>query len=145
MSTILAGHFQRQDQADQARLDLIEAGFPEDQISTFFLNQPGQHDLHEFGGDRERSPGAKEIPSAVVQGVASGGAVGVAEAGGENAVEPRKPGMLVAVGLAEPLDQGRVLDVLRTLGANHIERAQGTIVDGDWIDFDPLSAPVPAS
>jgi hypothetical protein len=67
---------------------------------------------------------------------------GEQEEGGENVIEPRKPGMLVAVAVADPVEEGRALEVLRDLGAHHIERAEGTIVDGDWVDFDPLSMPV---
>jgi hypothetical protein len=66
---------------------------------------------------------------------------GEPEEGGENTLEPRKPGMLVAVALADPAEEARVLEVLRDLGAHHIERAEGTIADGDWVDFDPLSMP----
>ena len=61
---------------------------------------------------------------------------------GENRFEPRKAGMLVAVALAGPDDEQRALDVLRQLGSDHIERASGTILNGDWTDFDPLSLPV---
>ena len=49
--------------------------------------------------------------------------------------------MLVAVALDDPAQEGRALEVLRDLGAHHIERAEGSIVDGDWVDFDPLSVP----
>ncbi len=183
MSTIVAGHFQLQDQIAQARAELMEAGFPEDRISSFFLNQPGQHDMIAIGGDRVQSPGAEESPLGVVEGAAAGGAVGAAiglstiaatgpigplvgglvgahvgslysfakmkEAGeseqgghGENAFEPRKPGMLVAVAADQPGDEEKALAVLHRLGSDHIERADGTIANGDWTDFDPLSLPV---
>ena len=182
MSTIVAGHFQLQDEVDNARRELVHAGFPEDQISAFYLNQPGQHDLTPIGGDRIESPGAKETPEGIVQGAATGGAVGVAvgaatsvvtgpvgpivgglvgahvgslfslakmkdrgeheEGGAENRYEPRKAGMLVAVAADQPEAEARALDVLRSLGSHHIERAKGTIRDGDWTDFDPLSLPV---
>ena len=78
MSTIIAGHFQTQDEVDQARRELANAGFPGDQISGFFVNQPGQHDLTAIGGDNVLSPGAKETPVGVVEGAATGGAVGLA-------------------------------------------------------------------
>src|SRR4051812_19593910 len=78
MSTIVAGHFLLQDQVDHARRELVRAGFPEDQISAFYLNQPGQHDLTPIGGDRIDSPGAQETPVGVAQGAATGGAVGAA-------------------------------------------------------------------
>jgi hypothetical protein len=181
MSTIVAGHFQLQDEVDNARSELVGAGFAEDRISSFFVNQPGQHDMTPLGGDHLQSPGAKETPVGVLEGAAAGGAVGLVlgavttpvtgpvgpivgglvgahvgslfsfskmkepgeqEEGGENVIEPRKPGMLVAVAVADPVEEVRALEVLRELGAHHIERAEGTIVDGDWVDFDPLSMPV---
>ncbi|WP_426107671.1 hypothetical protein [Massilia sp. TSP1-1-2] len=183
MSTIVAGHFQLQDHVEQARNELQRAGFAEDRISSFYVNQPGQHDMTAIGGDRVQSPGAAETPEGVLQGAATGGAVGAAiglatsvvtgpagpivgglvgahvgslfsltkmkEAGegeqggtGENRFEPRKAGMLVAVALEQADDEQRVLEVMRRLGSDHIERASGTIVGGDWTDFDPLSLPV---
>lgn len=182
MSTIVAGHFLLQDQVENARRELMRAGFPEDQISAFYLNQPGQHDLTPIGGDRIESPGAQETPEGIAQGAATGGAVGVAigaatsvvtgpagpivgglvgahvgslfslskmkergeheEGGTENRFEPRKAGMLVAVAVEQPDAEARALDVLRSLGSDHIEKAKGTIQNGDWTDFDPLSLPV---
>lgn len=78
MSTIVAGHFQLQDQVAQARRRLAEAGFRKDQISAFYVSQPGQHSLTAIGGDNIASPGAKETPDAVAAGLAGGGAVGAA-------------------------------------------------------------------
>jgi hypothetical protein len=78
MSTIVAGHFQLQDQVEQARNELMRAGFAEERISSFYLNQPGQHDMTAIGGDHIQSPGAKETPTGVVEGAATGGAVGAA-------------------------------------------------------------------
>ena len=78
MSTIVAGHFQIQDQVEQARIELVRAGFQPDQISSFYLSQPGQHDATPIGGDNLISPGAKETPEGVVEGWATGGAVGAA-------------------------------------------------------------------
>lgn len=66
---------------------------------------------------------------------------GEAEEGGENAVPPRTAGMLVAVAFDDGAREGAAVDVLRRLGAHHIERARGNIVDGDWADFDPASLP----
>lgn len=182
MSTIVAGHFQLQDEVDNARRELVRAGFSEDRISAFFLNQPGQHDQTAIGGDHIQSPGAKETPEGVVAGAATGGAIGVAvgaatsvvtgpvgpivgglvgahvgslfslskmkdagegeEGSSENRFEPRQSGMLIAVATDQPEDETRAIDVLRSLGGHHIERAKGTIVGGDWTDFDPLSIPV---
>lgn len=179
MTTIIAGHFQLQEQIDGARQALLEAGYADDRISAFYVNQPGQHDTHELGGDRLLSPGAKESPEGLAKGAATGGAIGAAvgaatvpltgpagpivgglvgahvgslysfshmkdkgepEEGGENTVEPRKSGMMIAVAVDGAGEQ-RAVQVLRDLGAHHIERAEGTIADGDWKDFDPLSTP----
>ena len=74
MSRIIAGHFQLQEQIDAARAALNQAGFSDSRISAFFVNQPGQHDLHALGGDLDISPGAKETPEGVVEGVAVGAA-----------------------------------------------------------------------
>jgi hypothetical protein len=180
MSTIVAGHFQLQNELSAAREQLIGAGFPEDQICGFFLNQPGQHDMTPYGGDHAQSPGAREAPLGVLEGAAAGGALGVAagvasglvagplgplvgglvgahvgslyslhkmkeagepEAGESELDEPRQAGVVLAVALADPSQEARALGVLRELGAHHLERAEGVIVGGDWVDFDPLSTP----
>lgn len=66
---------------------------------------------------------------------------GEPEEGGENAVPPRAAGMLVAVAFDDAGLEAQAVDLLRRLGAHHIERAEGNIVDGDWADFDPASRP----
>ena len=184
MSRIIAGHFQLQDEVAAARVALQQAGFPDSRISAFFVNQPGQHDMHALGGDRDVSPGAKETPEGIAQGVAVGAAVGAgigaatslatgplgpvvgalvgghvgslysfnkmkdageAEKNGENrqqSQQPRHPGMLIAVALSGLHERERALEALHRLGAQHIEEAEGTIANGDWHDFDPLSIPV---
>lgn len=76
MSRIVAAHFQLQDEVDAARAALVRAGFPDSRISAFFVNQPGQHDMHALGGDRDMSPGAKETPEGIAEGAAVGAAVG---------------------------------------------------------------------
>jgi hypothetical protein len=68
---------------------------------------------------------------------------GESEEGGENRAKPREAGMLVAVAVDNPGDEQRALEVLRDLGAHHIERAEGLIENGDWVDFNPNSMPVP--
>ncbi|QYF93809.1 hypothetical protein KY495_00780 [Massilia sp. PAMC28688] len=181
MSTIVAGHFQLQDQVEQARIELMRAGFAEDQISSFYLSQPGQHDATPIGGDNITSPGAKESPEGVVEGLATGGAVGAAvglatspftgpagpvigglvgahvgslfsfskmkeageeeEGGVKNEFVQRHAGMIVAVAFEQEADEQRALEVLQRLGSDQIERARGTIRNGDWTDFDPTSLP----
>lgn len=50
------------------------------------------------------------------------------------------PGMLIAVALDDETQAALALALLRGLGAEYIEQAEGTISDGDWVDFDPLAA-----
>jgi hypothetical protein len=76
MTTIIAGHFQLQDEIADARLALLGAGFAAERISSFYVNPPGQHDLHELGGDHDKSPGARESDEGVVEGGAAGAVAG---------------------------------------------------------------------
>lgn len=78
MSHIIAGHFQTQDEIAEARAALQGAGFGAEDISAFYANPQGQHDVHPLGGDHDDSPGAKESSEGVVQG----GGAGALERGG---------------------------------------------------------------
>ena len=57
----------------------------------------------------------------------------------------RKSGVFVAVGATSSSEQSNAIGVLRARGAADIERAQGSITQSEWIDFDPLAAPVLAA
>ncbi len=63
------------------------------------------------------------------------------EAAARHQVPVRHAGMLVAVSVPDADAEERVIDTLRTLGAADIELSEGTIVNGDWADFDPASRP----
>jgi hypothetical protein len=54
----------------------------------------------------------------------------------------RKSGMLVAVAADDAALQDRAINALQSLGAADIEREEGTIENGDWVDFDPVAPPV---
>jgi len=181
MTQIIAGHFQQQLQVQQAIDQLQNAGFPQDKICAFYLNPPGQHDLFPLGGDRDKSPGAKESGHTMARGAVTGGVIGGAAgiAGGvvagpvapvvgalvgahigslvgslsgmkekdeqeqdnENTITQRKAGMMVAVSTEQSDNEHDAVEILRSLGAEQIERADGTISEGNWEDFDPLKAP----
>jgi hypothetical protein len=53
----------------------------------------------------------------------------------------RHAGMMIAVSVSEPSSEPVAINLLRSLGAADIERAEGDIVDGDWKDFDPVAPP----
>jgi len=166
--TIIAGRFDTFDDANAAKARLVEQGFPQDAISVFFNNPPGRHDLTEIGGDEHADPEAKHAAGGAVAGAAAGAGLGLAAmatgpfgvaalaatgayvgalAGAMNATDEthheqptrRASGVIVGV-----LADGREDEAIRTLsdaGADNIERAQGTVVDGDWSDFDPIAVP----
>lgn len=59
----------------------------------------------------------------------------------ENAAPIRQAGMMIAVGVTGRHEEDVAANVLRAAGAADIERAEGSIENGDWVDFDPLSTP----
>lgn len=60
----------------------------------------------------------------------------------ENALPARQAGVFVAVEVADEEAEDRAAELLGSMGAADLERAEGNIVDGDWADFDPSVAPV---
>lgn len=172
--TIIAARFEQQDEAQRAVAALQQAGAPADQISTFYVNPAGQHDLYPIGGDRDESPGSEDSDKGSAAGMGVGGAVGGAAGlatapvtgplgavvgsllgahvgslmgslsqtdNAEDFPPTRRAGMLVAVSISSQDEEQRAIDTLRTIGPTHLERAEGQIVEGDWVDFDPLSSP----
>lgn len=60
-----------------------------------------------------------------------------------NTLPQRKSGMVVAVCVEDVTQENDVIHILQAQHAVQIERAEGTISDGNWIDFNPLTPPVP--
>lgn len=170
MTTIIAGRFSQQDEVQQALAALQQAGGQAGQISSFYVNPAGQHDLYLIGGDRDESPGSQDSDKGMAVGLGAGGVIGGAAgmAAGplgaitgalvgahvgslvgslsqtdeaEDSPPLRKSGMLVAVSIFGADQERHAIDALRAAGATCIERAQGQIINGDWVDFDPLSTP----
>ncbi len=77
MSTIIAGRFDEQTEVDQTVNDLDRAGFAADQIDTFFVNPPGQHDAYPVGGDQDESAGATNADATALGGIGVGAVVGL--------------------------------------------------------------------
>jgi phage tail tape-measure protein len=171
MSTIIAGHLQTQPQIEEAIGELTRAGFASHQIASFYVNPPGRHGAYSIGGDFDKSPGAENTGKGTAAGVAAGAAAGLAAApvigplgplvgahlgglvGGlsqtrdsdesSDADRPHehREGMMIAVAIGDESLRDRAVDVLRALGAFDIEVAEGTIANGDWVDFNPLMPP----
>lgn len=179
-TTIIAGRFEQQAAAEETVEEFERAGFASGRIASFYVNPPGQHDAYTYGGDHEKSPGAKESGTGTALGAAAGGALGAATApllgpvgvvtgglvgahvGGlvgsmskmkergetgdneeetENAAPVRRAGMMVAVAVEDRHQEEQAVDLFRSLGAADIERAEGTIAEGDWTDFNPVEPP----
>jgi hypothetical protein len=75
-----------------------------------------------------------------------GGLAGATSESEEHDDEPqriwRRPAaVMAAVAVNDAARERAALDALRTTGAHNIERADGEIRDGDWIDFDPIASP----
>jgi hypothetical protein len=176
VSTIIAGRFQTQDEGTKAVSQLVDAGFPIESTSTFFVNPAGQHDQYAVGGDRDISPGAEDAHTGAETGATTGGIAGLAvglatlpilgpaaviagagvgaltgsvsgtmsqlsspdEAGGEKRANEvvRNSGVLAAVAINAAEERQKAIDVLKTLNAEQIEEAEGTIENQDWVDFD---------
>jgi hypothetical protein len=182
MTHIIAGGLQQQEQVQEIIDELQRAAFSENDITSFYLNPPGQHDLLPLGGDRENSPGTKDSGTGSAVGIAGGGIVGAvvglaglpvlgvlapalgaavgshvgslvgsfaemrdkgdAEADGENRYEQRKSGMMVGVNVIDAGEEQIAIRILRSFGAQHIERSEGNIVNGEWLGFNPIAIPV---
>lgn len=101
--------------------------------------------------------GAATIPFLGPAGAAAGAAVGAytgslvgalknmedGEADAEPAesdVEPRRAGVMLAVVVVTASERERAIEVLRE-HAEEVEEAEGTLRNGEWLDFDPR-APV---
>ena len=62
---------------------------------------------------------------------------------GKNEPKIRRAGVLVALRADDPQARDRMADTMRGHGATLVEIAQGDWRDGQWIDFNPESEPVP--
>ena len=69
------------------------------------------------------------------------GPLGAMKDDGEHPPPIRHAGMMVAVEVDGSEQERQAISLLRSLNIADIERTQGTITDGDWIDFDPLQEP----
>ena len=168
--TIVAGRFDTFEAAEIAKERLLDAGFAASGISVFFNNPPGRHDVTEIGGDEHADPEAKKAGGGAIAGAAAGAGVGLAAlatgpfgvaalaatgayvgalAGAVSSTDDhhnaqplrRAAGVMVAALVGDDGREDAAISALRDAGALSIERARGTILDGDWSDFDPVAQP----
>lgn len=77
MTTIIAGRFIGQSDAADAMAELVKSGFLAEQMTSFFVSPPGQHDSYPIGGDENVSAGAEAAGGGAAYGVAGGGGIGL--------------------------------------------------------------------
>ncbi len=157
MATVIAARFQSMEQAQLVLEQLIQKGFSEGKVTSFYVNPPGQHATYPIGGDRYESPGihlfdedstsdsaTKALVEAVI-GVDSTQETHTIAADDldhvNDIVQMRKSGMLVAVELSASNLQDKTVALFIGLGAKDLEKMDGEIINGEWGDFDPLSEP----
>jgi hypothetical protein len=78
MTTIIAGGFQTHESATAAMQRLMDAGVLDENLCSFRVNPPGEHDDTPIGGDHMASPGAGHAGGGSVRGAAIGAAAGAA-------------------------------------------------------------------
>jgi hypothetical protein len=76
MATIIAGGFAVHGEAEAAMQRLRDAGVDDDNLCSFRVNPPGEHDGLAIGGDHHQSPGAHKAGSGSAIGAAVGAAAG---------------------------------------------------------------------
>ncbi|CAN5156412.1 hypothetical protein BH10PSE17_BH10PSE17_03770 [soil metagenome] len=77
MSEIIAGRFATFEQAQQAQTLLQDRGFATDDLSVFYVNPPGRHDMTAVGGDQFADKGTRKSTRGVIVGAVLGALVGV--------------------------------------------------------------------
>ena len=78
MAKILAGRFDTHEQAETAVNALKDAGFGASDVTSFYVNPPGQHAQYPIGGDAHHDEGTKEAGPMAARTAALGGAAGLA-------------------------------------------------------------------
>lgn len=76
MKTLIVGRYDQQAEAENARRELLRAGFAASEMSLFYVNPQGQHALYPVGGDEDESPGTHEAKSGAARGAAGGAGAG---------------------------------------------------------------------
>jgi hypothetical protein len=98
MARIIAGRAETQAQADRAIAALRSAGFPASDITSFYLNPPGQHAEYPIGGDAHHDEGTRHSGKTATAGATIGGVTGAALGAAVGAAA--EPGVTAIAGIA---------------------------------------------
>jgi hypothetical protein len=172
MERIIAGRFHTKEEADVVRAvveGFVEPGDvcvfhnnPPGQHDALALGGDEGEDPEAKGADGSAAGGAVAAGLAAGAVGALGGPVvalaaagvgaysgsllgamrGLGDNGGPGAQERRPAGVMLSVRIASPAQEQLVIHALRRGRASDIEQAQGAWADGDWTDFDPVTAPI---
>jgi hypothetical protein len=113
MASILSGQFDDFEGARAVVEELLTLGMAEEDIDTYALNAPGQHDLFPIGGDEDADRSARGGEHGAVKGAALGGAAGLAL--GAAAIPVVGP-IAAAAGLAVGAYTGAFAGAVKTMG-----------------------------
>ena len=125
MSLIVAARFQTFDQAQLATAALRSGGIAATDITSFFVNPAGQHNLYPVGGDQYASPGMRHTGRAALLAAALGFLLG----GLLGAVLYNGFGVPVIVALVLPFVGAYTGSLIGTVGSGR-KGAAGTRADG---------------
>jgi uncharacterized membrane protein len=180
MKTLIVGRYDQQTEAENARRELLRAGFAAPEMTLFYVNPQGQHALYPVGGDEDESPGTHEAKSGAARGAAGGAGAGTLlgaatipvlgpvgplmgaavgaytgslvgalknmEEAGDSGHDrsageppPRKAGFMLAVAVVLPAEREAAIEI-QGAHAQVVEETEGILLNGDWIDFDPLAS-----
>jgi hypothetical protein len=120
MTLILSGQFDDFEHAARVVSDLRSLGIAGDQIETFALNAPGQHDRFPGGGDEDADREAEKGDEGAMGGAALGGAAGLAL--GAAAIPIVGP-LAAAAGVAVGAYTGSLAGAVKTMGAEDQDAA----------------------
>ena len=72
MKRLIVGRYSQQADTENARRELLRAGFSAREMSLFYVNPQGQHATYPVGGDEDESAGTLEAQAGAVRGAAGG-------------------------------------------------------------------------
>jgi|SRR4051812_5114261 len=116
MATIIAGEFATMAETESATAALKEAGsFPEDRVTVFMSNAPGQHALHPLGGDRDADSASAHAHGGTVTGAVIGATVGLGAGAAAMAATAAGP-IVAATAAAVGAYTGSLIGTLNKVG-----------------------------